>query len=279
MDEKPTAPLTPVIITSALTCLVLAGAGFMVREQLLARIDAEASMQRMAISDLTKKLERVNQRVDEFSATPHVDTALVDGLKGELGKAKETIDALNARLNTLESKPEPTAAPTPPEPEKVTVAAHENSPFLLALRTAVKGGIAYQAELDIWEKEHPKSAQNTPHLHALASTGVITEVALRRELQTIVETQIAAQSRFEQGSVAEKLNQRLSGLISIKKQTAVAPELAALQAALPTAPLAELTAKVVALPQTLKPEYDVWLARASERNAALIELERLDTLP
>jgi hypothetical protein len=266
MDSKP-ASLTTVIVASALICLVLGGLMVALRQELQISMAQTIFSQQEITDKLNRKITALEAQAAELAARPTTDSTTVDGLKNDLTTAKSTIDALTGRIATLETKPE---LVLPPPANTSTSASY------ISLKTAVLNGAVYQAELDIWEKEHPKSQSRIATLRQHAATGILTEEKLRDSLRTMIDSTLTGQESFANDSVASKLNKHFSGLISIKKQAASAPEMKAVRDRINDATLETLKAQVIALPPAQKILFDTWLNSAETRALAITELHVLD---
>ena len=75
-----------------------------------------------------------------------------------------------------------------------------------------------------------------------------------------------------------RLNTHLAGLVSIKKQTVIPPEYAALREMAESASLAALKDRIAQLPAALQPPFAPWLDAVRARDAALTELSALPAL-
>jgi len=270
MEQKP-ATLNTVIIGCAITCIVLGGMVFATSKRLDQRHTVANMEQQEAIENLGKKITALENQTTELAARPTTDTATIDGLKGELGTAKTTIEELTTRIAELEKKPEPVAVPAP---EAAPVAAAAGSSFA-DLRKEALAGNAYEAELDIWEKENPKAGKKIAKLRSNALDGIATEAELRKELRDAINKQTAAQEQFSDDGLVSRMNKRLNGLISIKKQATITPELKALRDNLDSASMDSLKAQVETLPEEQRKPFSTWLEKVNARNGVVGELNAL----
>jgi hypothetical protein len=275
MEQKTPKPisLTSVISASAITCLLMGGALFVLHKKTLTTLSEMGYAQQEAVEKLNRRISALESQTRELAARPApvTDTAPVEELRSGITEAKSTIASLTERLSEIEKKP--ASAPEP------LIQETPASKALMVLKAAVTSGISYQAELDIWDKEHPKSANKAETLHALATAGVPTETKLRDSLRTTINHYSEGSAAFPDQSVAGRLNTHLSSFISIKKKTVLAPELQQLREATDNAPLSQLEAQIKSLPDTLKPLFTEWLQTLANRTKALAELNQLDSTP
>lgn len=266
MEQKPVT-LTTVIIASVVTAILTGGVCVAMRQELQEQMLSTALAQQDANEKLSRKVSALEAQIGELSARPTTDTATIDGLRSELGSAKTTIGELNERIATLEKKPEPVAT-------SVTVATATTT--LSALKSAVLAGSVYEAELDIWEKEHPKSGKRVAKLRDYADNGLPTEESLRAELRKLLTQSDETSSAFPEKSLVARINTHLPGLVTIKKKSSLAPELKTLREGMNDVSLDVLKSQVMSLPDTQKAAFAGWLKTAEGRAAALTELNALE---
>lgn len=268
MDQEPqtTEPksltLSTVIIASVTTCLIAAVGLVIVYKSVNNRVSEIEYAQQGTLDKLNKRVNSLETQARELAARPIANNAPVEELRSGVVEAQNTIATLTERIAEIEKKP----APQPVETSK--------TPALL--KAAVLSGTSYQTELNMWDKEHPKSEAAFPTLRTYASTGISAEPALRSSLRSLLKQQPNEKVQFPQESTVARINAHLSNFVSIKKKSPPAPELQQLRETVDTASLADLQAHVAALPETLKAPFAEWLKIANERNKALAELHQLD---
>lgn len=277
MEQKIPRPIsiTSVITASAITCLLMGGALFALHKKTLTTITELGYAQQEAVEKLNRRISALESQTRELAARPVTvtDTAPVEELRNGITEAKSTIASLTERLAEMEKKPVAATAPEPVAPATETPA----SKALISLKAAVTSGASYQAELDIWDKEHPKSARKAETLHTQAPAGIPSESKLRDSLRATINHYSEGSANFPDQSVAGRLNMHLSSFVSIKKKTEIVPELQQLRDVTDSASLTQLETQVKALPNTLKPLFTEWLQALATRTKTLAELNQLDS--
>lgn len=274
LPPHPVAPATvstaTVLTASAIAFLLACGVIYTVRQELRQEAATLALSQQDTVEKLERKLRALEAQTAALEARPTTDTAVIEGLRSELGTAKTTIGELTGRITTLEQKPAPAQPPT------AVNAAMPATNGLVALRSAVLSGGTYTAELDSWRKEHPTSNLNLIELTNHADSGLPSEASLRAELKTILARFVQTEEPIAEKSWITRLNSHIPGLIKIKKKTTLAPELKALQEQADSASLETLDAHVSELPPTYAARFVSWQEKAQARISALSELTSMD---
>ena len=268
MDQEPqtTEPkaltLSTVIIASVTTCLIAAVGLVVVYKSTNNRISEMAYAQQDTLDKLTKRVNGLETQARELAARPVANNAPVEELRSGVVEAQTTIATLSERIAEIEKKP--------------AVQPVESSKTPAFLKAAVLSGTSYQTELNMWDKEHPKSDAAFPTLRTYASTGISTEQALRSSLRSLITQQPNEKVPFPQESTVARINAHLSNFVSIKKKNPPAAELQHLREIVDTASLTDLQSTINILPETLKAPFAEWLKIANERSKALVELHQLD---
>ncbi len=267
MEQKPVS-LSTVIIASVASAVVLAGLGFTVRQEVLNSTAAAVQQQQAALDKLSTRISALESQTGELAARPTTDVETINNLRTELGTANSTITTLNERITSLEQEP---VAPVVVAPSKQPSSARE------ALKSSITSGAVFQAELDIWDKEHPKSAVSIPTLRQYADTGIATEASLRSRLKELIARETAATETFPDKSVAARINTHLSGLISIKKKTPAAAAIQALRDGADSLTIGALITQVANVPSPQSGTFAGWLEDAKAHTAAYAELTSLES--
>lgn len=271
MEEKQTDPgfSRGQILSGAVVLALVLFAGLMSVQQRVRGEAVSVFAELQAVTEKhTKRILALETKADAPPPVPVIadNAPAQEALRAELTVAQSALSKLTARVEALEKQQADTLARAPKP-------IAEPSPALLALRMAVESGAPYELPLELWERDHAAQAFSIPNLRTEAVTGLATEAALRTQLQSLIAQ---AQTPPEAASgIAQTLNQRLAGLVTIKKHQPSVPELAALAVIADIATLAQLDARVAQLPAGLQSAFAPWRATVAARTQALAELEQL----
>ena len=263
-----TSPLRgQVIVAVSLGVLLFAGTVVMLRSELQGAMAMQSARQQEATDRLAKKVAALESQLDgqttAIAAIPHADTAALDAARADLASAQGTIAQLNERLTVLEKKPVESAV-VPPSAS--------------ALGLAVRSGAPYALALSAWEKNHGDAASKIAALRASASSGIATEAMLRNQLLVALDQRLSAPVAVDEPGIVSRINAHFGGLVTIKKQSALA-DAGTLRAAASTETMESLTHRVTALPVADQAPFAAWLAAVRAHDAALSELAGIEATP
>lgn len=263
-ERKPSSAWAAASLACIVSVAVTAGAVSMLRAELRMQAEHTAQMREKTLGPVNEQLQELFQRLNALGSPrdAQVDQA---ALQQELASTKAALATLTARLEMLEQKPAPVLvmpAPTPPPVETYAV-----------LRTTALSGAPYAEALRNWGNDHPQGVPSVDALRPFAETGIPTESALRAQLRAA----IPAPSTPNQPEMADAINTRLAGLISIRKQ-GEADVYAPLRASTPLTDIPSLIAAVDALPEAKRAPLTAWRDTAQARLSALAALEALASI-
>ncbi len=270
MDGKTTSPW----IAATACCALVFVAGMVgiaaMRTQMLMRMDSETARMRGTIGQLQNRIVALESQTAALAQVAQPDPAPVNALKADLEAKDKTIADLTTRIDTLEKKP----LVVMPAPQPLAPTAMPNYTTLV---NAVRSGAAFADELGEWKHYHLFKPEDVAPLDQSAATGVVTEAALRSQLQAALAG-IGSTEPSDGHGIISRINAHLSGLVSIKKQGS-ADVYSSLRTQVGTADLAVLKRDVEALSPADRAPFAAWLDAVAVRDAAMEALTAIASAP
>jgi hypothetical protein len=275
METHTDTPRSHTLGAIAVTTVIIVGGLVAMRQELLTAIAQNAAQEQEASKKLAEKMALLDSRLTAVEAAPKPDGTVNEAIKTDLSMAQEAISQLQTKLAAVEEKQASpvVVAPVSPTAKPVDAAPATTTNETTALATAVMSGSSYQAALDIWEKAHPKTGGKLTALRQNGLAGVATESMLREQFRDILGK--LSNTTAEEPESLQRVNTRLSGLISIKKATEKPKEYDILGNVDSSTTLDALTAKVDALPEDARAPFAAWRETVRTRADVLAELATL----
>ncbi len=268
----------------ALVLLVVSGGVFAMRDRLLVEARQEAREQTNEREKLSRRIDALQSSFDNLSSAAKPDGDALAALTDRLTETNTKLDALAARIETLEKKveekkPEPAAAAVAaPAPTPAPVAAPQpvsGASELLALKLSAMSGRSFASELAAWSKLHPEAKKETETLSTVAESGIPSEADLNQKLREAIDNAVQSK-KVDDVSLAGKINTHLAGLVSIKK-TNDSNAYATLRKDVLRDDIPTLMRSVEGMDATTRAPLEEWLKTARNRADALAALNALDS--
>lgn len=274
MDAKPTSPW--IAATACCALVIVAGIGGIaaMRTQMMVHINAENARTRGTLTQLQNRIAALESQTSTLAQTVEQNPAPLNALKTGIETNDKSIADLTARIDTLEKKPAlvVTAAPAPTPAAVPATTAPANGYATLA--AAVRSGTPYVDVLAAWKSNHTAAPETLAPIEKAAATGLATDYALRTQLQTTLARLSTTGDIGEPHSLMARVNTHLSGLVSIRKQSA-ASGYENLRTHAATEEIAALKREIEQLSPTDRAPLTAWLDAVRTRDETLAALVSL----